>query len=239
MAAKTIRGFVVCLASYIIIMALGAHGFVATSNPTTRVGVCNTSSRTRRHTSLLRSSRQQAMNFLSSNYPKFYYLLQQNPDALREMQDTITGFAVFAPSDDTIDAYYGEQVQMLDAACNVPELHQVVTRMAAYHMVNSPTTTDIMGKFNVVNSRVGELPVEVDAQDGTMYVNQVPIIQSYKFEDKIVQNYQDSNGNLLGSEDVGGGKTCIIHEVGGFVCPDELWQLIYEHFQSPTGAGIM
>lgn len=220
-------------------MALGANGFVATSNPTTRVGVCNTPSRARRHTSLLRSSREEAINFLSENYPKFYYLLQQNPDALREMQDTITGFAVFAPSDDTIDTYYGEQIQMLDAACNVPELNQVVTRMAAYHMVNSPTTSDIMSAYNVVNSRVGELPVEVDAQDGTMYVNQVPIIQSYKFEDKMVQNYQDSNGNLLGSEDVGGGKTCIIHEVGGFVCPDELWQLIYEHFQSPTGVGIM
>ena len=182
----------------------------------------------------LYSSREQAEQYLSDNFPKFYWLLQQNESALQNIRDTKTGFAIFAPSDNAIDALGSEQIGMLESALANPELSQVVTRMAAYHMVSIPATTEVMQQYGVVTTRVGELPIEV-TQDGTMYVNGVQIIQSYQFEDQIVQNYQDTDGNLLGSENVGG-KTCIIHEVGGFVCPDELWQVIFEHYQS-TGMG--
>ena len=182
----------------------------------------------------LYSSREQAEQYLSENYPKFYWLLQQNESALQNIRDTKTGFAIFAPSDSVIDALGSEQIGMLESALANPELSQVVTRMAAYHMVSIPATTEVMQQYGVVTTRVGELPVEV-GQDGTMYVNGVQIIQSYQFEDQIVQNYQDTDGNLLGSENVGG-KTCIIHEVR--VCPDELWQVIFEHYQS-TGMGAM
>jgi len=151
----------------------------------------------------LYSSREQAEQYLSENYPKFYWLLQNNESALQNIRDTRTGFTVFAPSDAAIDALGSEQIGMLESALANPELGQVVTRMAAYHMVSIPCTTDIMQQFGVVTTRVGELPIEVE-QDGTMYVNGVQIIQSYQFEDQIVQNYQDTDGNLLGSENVGG-----------------------------------
>lgn len=153
------------------------------------------------------------------------------------MRESTTGFAVLAPSDAALESLGQEQLQLLETACNDPDMQQVVSRMAAYHMISAPMTAEIMTAYNVVTTRVGELPVEV-AQDGTMYVNGVRIIQSYQFEDKIVQNYQDKEGNLLGSQAVEGGKTCIIHEVEGLVCPDELWHAMYAHYQS-SGLGAM
>lgn len=181
------------------------------------------------------SSREQAEQYLSESYPKFYFLLQKNPAALERMRDSKSGFAVFAPSDAAIDSLGPEQLQLLDAAFNDPDMSQVVSRIAAYHMVSAPMTAEIMGAYNVVTTRVGELPVEV-APDGSLYVNGVQIIQSYQFEDKIIQNYQDTDGNFLGSEGVEGGKICIVHEVGGFVCPDDLWHAIYSHFET-SGMG--
>ena len=126
---------------------------------------------------------------------------------------------------------------MLEAACNDPGAQQIVSRMAAYHIVNAPTTAEIMATYNVVTTRVGELPVEA-AQDGTLYVNGRQIVQSYQFEDNMIQNYEDKDGNLLGSQTVEGGKCSIIHEVDGLVCPDELWHAMYSHFES-AGLGAM
>eukprot|EP00571_Detonula_confervacea_P009580 CAMPEP_0172316984 /NCGR_PEP_ID=MMETSP1058-20130122/30183_1 /TAXON_ID=83371 /ORGANISM="Detonula confervacea, Strain CCMP 353" /LENGTH=185 /DNA_ID=CAMNT_0013031427 /DNA_START=239 /DNA_END=796 /DNA_ORIENTATION=+ len=183
------------------------------------------------------SSREQAEQYLSESYPKFYSLLQKNPAALQRMRDSKAGFAVFAPSDAAIDSVGSEQLQLLEAAFNDPDLNQVLSRMAAYHMVSAPMTAEIMGAYNVVTTRVGELPVEV-APDGTMYVNGVQIIRSYQFQDQIIQNYQDKDGNLLGSEGVEGGKICIIHEVGGFISPDDLWHAMYSHFET-SGLGAM
>lgn len=147
------------------------------------------------------------------------------------MRESKTGFAVFAPSDAALDALGPDHIQMLEAASNDPGMQQIVSRMAAYHMVSAPMTAEIMGTYNVVSTRVGELPVEV-GPDGTLYVNGVRVIQSYQFEDRIVQNYEDGQGNLLGSEAVEGGKRCIIHEVEGLVCPDELWHAMYAQFES-------
>lgn len=130
-----------------------------------------------------------------------------------------------------MDSLGDENLRLLEAACNDPDLQQVVSRMAAYHVVSAPMTASIMGTYNVVSTSVGELPVEV-AADGTMYVNGVQIIQSFQFEDQIIQNYQDRDGNVLGSEVVEGGKRCIIHEVAGLVCPDDLWQALYSYYQS-------
>lgn len=130
-----------------------------------------------------------------------------------------------------------EQLQLLEAACSVPDLQQILATMAAYHVVSAPMTAEIMGSYNVVTTRVGELPVEV-SPDGTLYVNGRQIVQSYQFEDRVVKNYQDKDGNLLGSQSVEGGKRCIIHEVDGLVCPDELWHAMYSHFES-TGLGAM
>lgn len=152
------------------------------------------------------------------------------------MRESKSGFAVFAPSDSAMDMMGSERLQLLEAACNDPALQQVVSRMAAYHMVSAPATAEIMGTYNVVTTRVGELPVGV-AEDGTLYVNGVQIIQSYQFEDNMVQNYQDTDGNFLGSEGVEGGKICIIHEVTELVCPDELWHAMYSHFEESSGIG--
>ena len=239
----TIQTFILLVGIYSLVS--GVHGFAGLNSK--RIGVFGSRGvdapsfnmdlpHTSKSITTLYSSREQAEQYLSENYPKFYWLLQQNESALQNIRDTKTGFAIFAPSDSVIDALGSEQIGMLESALANPELSQVVTRMAAYHMVSIPATTEVMQQYSVVTTRVGELPIEV-AQDGTMYVNGVQIIQSYQFEDQIVQNYQDTDGNLLGSENVGG-KTCIIHEVGGFVCPNELWQVIFEHYQS-TGMGAM
>jgi len=147
------------------------------------------------------------------------------------MRESQTGFAVLAPSDDAI-LTMGPKLQMLEAACNDPGLRQIASIIAAYHVVSVPMTTELMGSFNVVPTMVGELPVEV-APDGTLWVNGRRILQSYQFEDKMIESYQDRHGNMVGSQLSEGGKRCIIHEVDGFVCPDELWHDLFSHFETP------
>ena len=154
------------------------------------------------------------------------------------MRGSKNGFAVFAPSDASIDnVLSADQIQLLEAASNDPGMQQIVSRMAAYHMVSVPMTSEIMATYNVVSTRVGELPVEV-ANDGSLYVNGVRIIQSSLFEDKMIQNYADSQGNILGSEAVEGGKTCIVHEVEGLVCPNELWEALYAQYETSGASNV-
>ncbi len=151
------------------------------------------------------------------------------------MRESELGFTVFALSD---AAFYDAllptgQLQTLEAACNEPNLQEVVSTMAAYHMVSVPITGDVMASFHVVTTRVGELPVEV-APDGSgaLYVNGVRILQSFVFEDVLIQNYQDKDGNVLGSQAGVGGKRFVVHEVDNLICPNELWQSLHSHFQS-------
>lgn len=134
---------------------------------------------------------------------------------------------------------------MLEAAScgDPPELIGLVSKMAAYHVVPAPATAEVMCAFGVVATRAGELPVEAcgdgggnDVGTATLYVNGARLIRSYQFEDNLVQNYQDADGNLLGSETMEGGARCIVHEVEGFVCPSELWNELYSHYQS-SGLG--
>lgn len=225
----------ICRLAFLLIYASSntASSFVVpnTASSSPRAGLSKT-------TTALSNSRDQAEQCLTESFPKFYYLLQQNQPALQRMHESTSGFAVLAPSDAAIDAMGPEQLAMLETACTDPALQQIVGRMAAYHIVSSPMTAEIMGQYNVVPTRVGELPVEMDPQDGTLYVNGRRIIQTYQFEDKLVQNYQDKDGNLLGSEAVEGGKRCIIHEVDGLVSPDDLWHAMYAHYES-IGLGAM
>lgn len=183
---------------------------------------------------LYSNSREQVENFLSESYPKFCSLLQQNPMALQQMRESEVGFAVFALSDAAFyNALMPEQLQLLEAACNEPQCQEVVSTMAAYHMVSVPITGDIMASFQVVTTRVGELPVEVASDgSGALYVNGVRILQSYVFEDVLIQNYQDKDGNMIGSQAGAGGKRYIVHEVESLICPNELWQSLHSHFQS-------
>lgn len=212
--------------------ALSSVKFRSTSSPSSisRVSPCSP-----RTDTAISGSRQQAEQYLSEAFPRFCWLLQQNPAALQRMRESKSGFAVLAPSDDAILAMGVDRLQMLEASVNDPGLQQIVSRMAAYHIVSVPMTTEIMGSYSVVPTRVGELPVEA-APDGTLWVNGRQIIQSYQFEDNIVESYQDKDGNVLGSQPAEGGKTCIIHEVDGLVCPDELWQAMFSHLET-SGMG--
>jgi uncharacterized surface protein with fasciclin (FAS1) repeats len=183
-------------------------------------------------TKLYSNSREQVENFLSESYPKFCSLLQQNPSALQQMRESEVGFAVFALTDAAF-ALMPQQLQLLEAACNEPRLQEVVSTMAAYHMISVPISGDVMASFQVVTTRVGELPVEVASDgSGALYVNGVRILQSYVFEDVIIQNYQDKDGNMIGSQAGAGGKRYIVHEVESLICPNELWQSLHSHFQS-------
>jgi hypothetical protein len=225
-----------------------AYGFapsssVATANSLITTTASATRSRRRhrrRHnssntsSSLFSNSREQVEQFLSESYPKFCSLLYQDPMALQQMRESNVGFTVFAMSDAAFyNALMPEQLQLLEAACNEPQFLEVVSTMAAYHMASVPIAGDIMASFQVVTTRVGELPVEVASDgSGALYVNGVRILQSYVFEDVIIQNYQDKDGNMIGSQTGEGGKRYIVHEVENLICPNELWQSLHSHFQS-------
>ncbi|KAL7517382.1 hypothetical protein ACHAWX_002309 [Stephanocyclus meneghinianus] len=199
------------------------------------------SSATRTIRSLLFSnSASQAEQHIYNQYPIFYYLLQQNPTALQRIRTSSSGYAVFVLSDEAMNALGPDKLQLLEYACNDADLLPIVETMISFHVVSVPVTVDIMAKYNVVSTSVGELPVEV-MQDGAMYVNGVRLLQSYRFEDRLVQSYEDGDGNFLGSEMMeGGGKVCLLHEVDGMVSPEELWNTLYNYYlEKNSGAGAM
>ncbi|KAK1733445.1 hypothetical protein QTG54_015860, partial [Skeletonema marinoi] len=171
-------------------------------------------------TTSLSSSRDKAEQYLSTTYPQFYYLLQQNPTALNLMRNSKSGFTLFAPSNDSIAAY---PCNLLSAACNNDDMQPVIAKMASYHIVNAPMSVELLGRYGVASTPGGELTTTVVQHDDDgggviMFENGVSVIESYEFQDELVQNVQDVNGNLVESSSVGGGKTCIVHEVDGFVC---------------------
>lgn len=190
----------------------------------------------RQSSSSLHGSRNEAETYLSQSYPKFYSFLQLNPSALQRMREAKSGYAVFAVSDDNINTYYTEQFGLLESACVDEELQQIVQRMASYHLVNMALTAENMSTFQVATTAVGELPVETDPNDGgSLYINGIKILHSYQFEDALELNHQDGEGNVLGSQ-VGMGNTCIIHEVDGFVCPNDMWEVLYSHYNNQQSA---
>ena len=125
----------------------------------------------------------------------------------------------------------GDSLNLLDYGCNDVDMLPIVQSMTSYHVVSVPATVDIMKQFQVVSTSEGELPVEV--HEGSIYVNGARIIQCYKFEDSVVRNYEDKDGNLLGSETVDtGGNFCLVYEMEGMVCPDNSWEALYECYQT-------
>jgi hypothetical protein len=115
-------------------------------------------------------------------------------------------------------------------------MQPVIAKMASYHIVNAPMSVELLGRYGVASTPGGELTTTVVQHDDDgggviMFENGVSVIESYEFQDELVQNVQDVNGNLVESSSVGGGKTCIVHEVDGFVCPEGLWGVLYEYFE--------
>lgn len=153
---------------------------------------------------------------------------------------------MFAPNDAAFDALGADRLSMLDVATSAygedgdrgamaSDMRDVVMAMAEYHMVSAPVTSDIMTKFGVVTTSMGEMNVDVDA-DGTMYVNGVRVLRSYQYEERSYIDYVDALGKSIGIEEVvsGGGdgrgdeRCIIVHEVDGLVCPDMLWDVMYD-----------
>jgi hypothetical protein len=190
-----------------------------------------------RETQLHSNSANQAEQYISDQYPRFYYLMQQNPTCLERIRSSSRGFAIFAPSEEAMDAL-GDSLNLLEFSCSDVDMLPILQAMASYHVVSVPATVDIMKQFGVVSTREGELPVE--EHNGSIYVNGVRVVQCFRFEDNVVTNYQDTEGNLLGSETVQGeGSVCLVYEMEGMVCPDELWTALYECYRSKnseTGA---
>ena len=136
----------------------------------------------------------------------------------------------------------------------VKDMRDVVMAMAEFHMVSAPVTCDVMREYGVVTTSMGEMMVDVDV-DGTMYVNGVRILRSYQYEERSYVDYVDSYGNSIGIEEVasisssrngndGGGSTrgderCIVvHEVDGLVCPDALWDVMYDIYQRYSSSSM-
>lgn len=216
--------------------------------------------------SLSSAARDQAEQYLTETYPKFCTLLRQNPMALERMRSSTSGYAVFAPTDAAFDALGPERLHLLDMALYEIDgneysnnnydsggdgsLVDVLSTMAEYHMCSVPATADIMKTYGVVTTSMGELPVTVTEDGTTMYVNGVRVLRSYQFEERLVRDYRDVDGNCLGTEEViessEAGLTtmrrCIIHETEGLVCPDELWNIMYARAQqsrpSSSAAGL-
>jgi len=224
------------------------------------------SSSTAANAALSSAARDQAEQYLTETYPKFCTLLRQNPMALERMRSSTSGYAVFAPTDAAFDGLGPERLHLLDMALHEIDgneysnnnydsggdgsLVNVLSTMAEYHMCSVPATADIMKTYGVVTTSMGELPVTVTEDGTTMYVNGVRVLRSYQFEERLVRDYRDVDGNCLGTEEViessaAGLRTmrrCIIHETEGLVCPDELWNIMYARAQqsrpSSSAAGL-
>lgn len=198
----------------------------------------------------LYGSRDEAEGYLAERHPRFCDLLRSNPAALERMRASPSGYAVFAPSERAFDSLGPDRLALLGAAmggggCDDPGMRAMASAMAEYHMVSAPATAEIMAAFGVVTTSLGEMPVEV-SPDGTMYVNGVRVARSLQFEDRSVLDYRDADGNSLGIEEViptgvggtggGGNRRCVVHEVEGLLCPDELWQVMHAHYVQSAGS---
>ena len=200
----------------------------------------------------LHGSRDEAEGYLAERHPRFCDLLRSNPAALERMRASPSGYAVFAPSERAFDSLGPDRLALLGAAMggggcdDDPGMRAMASAMAEYHMVSAPATAEIMAAFGVVTTSLGEMPVEV-SPDGTVYVNGVKVVHSLSFEDRSVLDYRDGDGNPLGIEEAiptgGGGdnKRCVVHEVEGLLCPDELWHVMHAHYMQSAGgsAGAM
>ena len=193
-------------------------------------------------------ARDEAEGYLAEHHPRFCDLLRSNPAALERMRASPSGYAVFAPSERAFDSLGPDRLALLGAAMGGydPDMRAAASAVAEYHMVSAPATAGIMAAFGVVTTSLGEMPVEV-SPDGTMRVNGVRVARSLQFEDRSVVDYRDADGNSLGIEEVmptggtggttgGGNRRCVVHEVEGLLCPDELWQVMHARYMQSAGS---
>jgi hypothetical protein len=112
------------------------------------------------------------------------------------------------------------------------ELLGIAQKMALAHCVSVPMENEIMLKYGVVTTPAGEVPVSL--YNDSTYINNARVLQSFRFQDRMVNEYTDSKGNVLGSEE-GGGKVCLVYEVDGMVCSEEMWEKLFECWQAKSG----
>lgn len=260
---ETMTRFIDIVISLMLIASAGA--FTVSKSRQLAIDYSSWSNRRRSSTAanaaLSSAARDQAEVYLTETYPKLCTLLRQNPMALERMRSSTSGYAVFAPNDLAFDALGPERLHLLDMALGEigdneynnnnydsggdGSLVDVLSTMAEYHMCSVPATADIMKTYGVVTTSMGELPVTVTEDGTTMYVNGARVIRSYQFEERLVRDYRDVDGNCLGTEEVIESseagfelRRCIIHETEGLVCPDELWNIMYARASSRTSSSV-
>lgn len=175
--------------------------------------------------------------------------------ALQLLRNSKAGFAIFAPSDSCIASYlgfhsddaYSAANDLLEAACTNEEMQPVLAKIASYHVVSGPMTTEILEKYGVVSTPGGELSVSSSFVKGEeeatramlTFENGVNILSSCEFQNELIENVQDIHGNIVASNVIEGGiggKKCIVHEVNGFVAPENLWGVLFDYFGMGSGS---
>lgn len=152
----------------------------------------------------------QIREFLQSNYPAFYSLLDKNEDVWKAIGETEegneVGFTVFVPSDEALQNL-GEdkQNQLLDDR-NL----ETTQKIAAYHVIGEPVTAEALYEAGGVVTVGGEVPIERSVQGGFFGFGGT--------EDGSVRLNQ---ARVLRSAYVGNG---LVHEVDNLVSPSIMWR---------------
>lgn len=150
--------------------------------------------------------------FLQTNYPTFYPILDRNEDIWKAIGDTTedgdVGFTVFVPSVDAF-ASLGEkkQTQLFDER-NL----ETIQKIAGYHVIGEPVDEKTLYNSGGLITCSGEVPVERSVSGGFLGVGG-------KEDGGVTIN----QAKILRTATVGNG---FVHEVDNLVAPQIVWRFM-------------
>lgn len=153
-----------------------------------------------------------AEEYLSANHPSFSSLLSKNGDVAKKVLKSESGFTIFAPNESAFADLGEKRRSQLDDVRN----DEVTEKIASYHVIAEPVTSDQLFNSGGVVTEGGEVPAERSVsggffgvggkEDGGVTLNGAKVVKTVEFDDV--------------DDDMKG----IVHEVDGFISPSILWR---------------
>ncbi|EJK52027.1 hypothetical protein THAOC_28745 [Thalassiosira oceanica] len=177
-------------------------------------GFCRPSASTRLRHLAVQQTTSDAEQVLAQTYSYFDWILKHNQEIAHHMREPGGGYTLFVPTDAAISNLGQEKLDCMEEASGDEALRPVLQALAAFHFVQIPLTLDEIlcegGQGGVIHTAGGDLQVQIGT-GGKLSVNGVRVSQSYSFVDTTT------------------GKRAFLHETDGLLCPDEVWDILYDH----------
>ncbi|KAL9179529.1 hypothetical protein ACHAXT_008819 [Thalassiosira profunda] len=166
----------------------------------------------------LSNSASDVEDYLAANYPSASALLAKTGAAMKKILkdgEAEGGFTIFAPNEAAFEDLGDKLRSSLDDVRN----DEMAEKIASYHVIAEPVTSDQLFNSGGVVTEGGEVPAErsvsggffgvggkevSQCMDGGVTLNGAKVVKSLEFADATT--------------------TGIVHEVDGFISPSILWR---------------